>query len=231
MDARRRLAFALDVATLAESEIWLDRLSRHVGVFKVGLELFVAEGPRVIDAVHKVGAECFLDLKLHDIPQTMVRAAERAIALDVRYLTVHTAAGPTALKGIADVTSASGTLALGVTVLTSADKATLQSINVSASATEQAQHLLEMATSVGLGGFVCAAPDLTVLRPKAPEAFFVTPGIRPAGTDSHDQHRIATPGQALKNGADLLVVGRAIRDAANPVQMAESILHEIEQAA
>lgn len=230
MDARSKLAFALDVATLAEAEVWIKRLHRQVGVFKVGLELFVAEGPAVVAAVHNAGAACFLDLKLHDIPQTMARAAERALAHNVRYLTVHTAAGPAALAGVIEATRDSDMQVLGVTVLTSADTATLHAVNVSASATQQALHLLNMATSIGMTGFVCAAPDLEVLRPVAPEAFFVTPGIRASGQNAHDQRRVATPREAITGGANLLVVGRAIRDASDPVKSAERFLHEIEEA-
>ncbi len=228
MSARNKLAFALDVATLAEANVWLDRLHESVGVFKVGLELFIAEGPHIIEAVHKRGADCFLDLKLHDIPQTMARATERVMSLGVRFVTVHAAAGPTALEAVTNVTHQSETMPLAVTVLTSADTATLQAINVSASASEQALHLLRMSMSVGVRGFVCAAPDLKVLRAEANDAFFVTPGIRPAGIAAHDQRRVATPAEAIAAGSNLLVIGRAIRDAANPTKTAEAILREIE---
>ena len=230
--ARERLAFALDVATRAEAERWIERLLPSVGVFKVGLELFVSEGPAVTRAVTARGAACFLDLKLHDIPKTVGRSAERAGALGVRYLTMHASAGREAIREAASALEGTGTTLLGVTVLTSQREQDLRDAGVTRAMGEQVLALADLALSAGAGGLVCSPEECAALRAKFGAApTLVVPGIRPAGAALGDQARVATPGDAVARGASVLVVGRPIRDAADPEAAARAVLQDITNAA
>ncbi len=227
---RDRLIFPLDVTSLAEARGWIERLASEVGVFKVGLELFLAAGPDAIALVHDAGARCFLDLKLHDIPQTMARAAERAVARDVAFLTVHASAGPRALRDVHAVAHASRTRLLAVTVLTSFDATELAAIGLGAPAIA-AERLALVAIEAGITGLVCSPEEVTRLDPLVGgEGLLVVPGIRPAGAERGDQRRIATPARAIEGGADFLVVGRPIRNASDPVLAARAIAQEITAA-
>jgi orotidine-5'-phosphate decarboxylase len=226
-----RLVFPLDVPDLDEARDWVRLLSGRVGVFKVGLELFTATGPASVAVVREAGAACFLDLKLHDIPATMAGAVRRAADLGVRFLTVHTAAGPRALRAAAEAAAGSGTTLLGVTVLTSLDDDELQAIGLPAPAEAAASRLGALARQAGVPGIVCSAHELPRLRRElGPEVVLVVPGIRPAGDQPGDQRRVATPVDAVRAGADLLVVGRPIRNAADPVAAAAAIAMDIESA-
>jgi orotidine-5'-phosphate decarboxylase len=227
--ARDRLAFPLDGADLHDAGRWIDRLAPHVGVMKVGLELFVAAGPEAVRRAHASGAACFLDLKLHDIPATMAGAAARAAALGARYLTVHASAGSDALRAATKAVAGSETRVLAVTVLTSLDATALEAIGL-ASPAIAAQRLARLAIDAGAHGLVCSAHEVASLRALSPSIELVVPGIRPSGTDAGDQKRVATPEAALDAGADVLVVGRPIRDAADPVAAARAIVATIERA-
>ncbi len=218
---RERIAFPLDVADLAAASHWLDRLSSSVGVFKVGLELFTAFGPQAIAVTGD--NDCFLDLKLHDIPATMAGAAAAAATLGVRYLTIHAAAGPDALRATREAIAGSDTQLLAVTVLTSLDKSALAAIGVPNTPAQQAVALARMAADVGIDGFVCSPAEVSLLRAALPQATLVTPGIRPASAAADDQKRKATPEEALQAGSDVLVVGRPIRLAADPEGVAASL--------
>ena len=226
--ARDRLAFALDVATMRGGEKLLGRLAGEVGVVKVGLELFTAAGPDAVRAVREAGAGCFLDLKLHDIPNTMARGAHAASALGVRYLTVHAAAGPAALEATARALAPTETIPLAVTVLTSLDRAELAAAGIDADPGDLVERRARMALDAGIQGFVCAPQEAARVRELAgPDAVIVTPGIRPAGAEAGDQRRVATPAQAIRAGASILVVGRPIREAADPADAARRIVAEI----
>lgn len=227
---RDRLVFPLDVADLAEARAWISRLSGSVGVFKVGLELFVAAGPDAVRAVHDAGSRCFLDLKLHDIPATMASAAARAVAQEVAFLTVHAAAGPRALALVADVARGSETQLLAVTVLTSFDAAELAAIGLDAPASAAAR-LARVAVGSGVRGLVCSPEEATALRAiVGADGVLMVPGVRPSGADRGDQRRVATPATAILAGADYLVVGRPIREAADPRAAADAIVREIAEA-
>ncbi|HEX7477342.1 MAG TPA: orotidine-5'-phosphate decarboxylase [Polyangiales bacterium] len=229
--ACERLAFPLDVATLREAEGLIDQLSDHVGVFKVGLELFTAEGPAAVRAVHARRRRCFLDLKLHDIPTTVSRAVATARDLGVAYLTLHAANGPEALREAVAAAGAELKL-LAVTVLTSMDATALSAIGMQGPPAEAVSRLAGLATAAGIKGLVCSATECAQLREQlGPSVFLVTPGIRPAGSAVGDQRRIATAAAAIASGADLLVVGRPIRDALDPKAAAAEIVAEIERAA
>jgi orotidine-5'-phosphate decarboxylase len=226
-----RLVFPLDVPDLGEAQSWIRRLSPHVDVFKVGLELFIAAGPAAVEAVHAAERECFLDLKLHDIPATVERAVQRACGLDVRYLTLHAVNGAEALRAAVSAADGTPTRLLAVTVLTSMDAAGLADIGLPLGPAEWVEHLTRASLAAGVRGFVSSAEECVRLRQLAgPAAILVTPGIRPAGGARGDQKRVATPADAIRNGADLLVVGRPIRDAADPERAAAAIALEIERA-
>jgi orotidine-5'-phosphate decarboxylase len=229
VEAKDRVALALDVPSLAEARRLIDAVGAHVGVLKVGLELFTAAGPDAVRAVHDAGADCFLDLKLHDIPATVARAVESAARLGVRYLTVHAANGPRCLVGAA--AAAGDTRLLAVTVLTSMDAGDLEAIGLSGPPAEAVSRLATIATGAGIGGLVCSAVECAGLRAAlGPGVLLVVPGVRPAGAAASDQRRVATPARAIRDGADLLVVGRPIRDAADPAAAARAIVDEIAAA-
>ncbi|MTV25572.1 orotidine-5'-phosphate decarboxylase [Nitriliruptoraceae bacterium ZYF776] len=220
-----RIAVALDVPTLGEAEELAAALAGEVGWCKVGLELFTAHGPAAVAAIAQ-HAPVFLDLKLHDIPNTVERAAARVADLGVGLLTIHAGGGPrmveAAVRGLGDAGRV-----LAVTVLTSIGDDELAAM-AQPPAAEQVPNLARLAVDAGAPGLVCAAPDLLAVRDAVgPEPMLVTPGIRPAGADAGDQTRIATPASAIADGADLLVVGRPITRADDPVAAARAIAAEL----
>lgn len=228
-DPGSRIALALDVPDLDTAKELIDKTREHVGIFKVGLELYTAVGPAAVEAVHAVGAKCFLDLKLHDIPATMGRSTAQAASMSIAYLTVHSVAGLEALRRASD--NAGSTRLLAVTVLTSLDAAALDAIGLSGGPHHAADRLAKLAWDAGLRGFVTSAHECAGLRAMLGEkAFLATPGIRPAGSDLADQKRVMTPAGAIGAGADLLVVGRPIRDANDPTEAAADIARQVQLA-
>lgn len=225
MPARDKLAFALDEPTLRGALPLLDLVAPEVGFVKVGLELFVREGPAAVHAVRERGARVFLDLKLHDIPRTVGAAAKNAAELDVELLTVHAAGGGAMLREAVQATAGRCRI-LAVTVLTSLDMAGLASIGVPASPVDWALKLGGVAMAAGCAGLVCSAEEATAVRARHPEAYLVTPGIRTEPVQD-DQARVATPEVAIRAGADLLVVGRPIRNAPDPRAAARAIVERI----
>jgi len=227
---RSHLAFALDYPDVAAAEANAAPLAAYIGVLKVGLELFVREGARATQIGLNLGCEVFLDLKLHDIPETVERAIGNACQLGVTYLTVHASGGPRMLaQAVERVTKENVPMTLlAVTVLTSLDESDLQAIGVNRSPADQVLSLAKMAQSVGIRGFVSSAAEVGRLRSElGASAILVTPGIRPSGPASDDQKRVATPTSAIRSGSSILVVGRPIRDAKNPVAAAAAIEQEI----
>jgi orotidine-5'-phosphate decarboxylase len=226
------LIVALDVPTAAAALKLVDRLAAVVGAFKIGSELFTSAGPDVVRRVRATGAEVFLDLKFHDIPNTVARAVEAATRLDVQMLTVHTSGGLRMLEAaersageIARQLSRPAPLVLGVTVLTSLDGKELVEVGVESEVAGQVERLAGLAVKAGLGGLVCSPLEIAALRRVVPlEMLLVTPGIRPAGSESDDQKRTLTPREALAAGANRLVVGRPICAAPDPRAAAERIL-------
>lgn len=228
-DPASRIALALDVANLDSAKALIDQTREHVGTFKIGLELYTAVGPAAVEAVHAAGAKCFLDLKLHDIPATMGRSVACAASMGVAYLTVHGAAGLDSLRQASD--HAGSTRLLAVTVLTSLDTAALEAIGLSGGPRKAADRLAKLAWDAGVRGLVTSAHECASLRDAlGQEAFLVTPGIRPAGSDVGDQKRVMTPADAIEAGADLLVMGRPIRDASNPTEAASEIARQVQLA-
>jgi orotidine-5'-phosphate decarboxylase len=234
MSARDRLAFPLDYPSLDEARRGAERVVASAGVLKIGLELFVKEGPAAVRLGEELGAAVFLDLKLHDIPETVERAVASAVGLGVRYLTLHAGGGPRMLEGAAKRVEREGSKLrlLAVTVLTSLDDADLRAVGVSDGTSAQALRLAKLAVSSGVSGLVCSAAEVRELRQAlGPDIVLVTPGIRPADANkSDDQKRVGTPSSAIRDGSSLLVVGRPIRDAADPALAARRILDEIAAA-
>ncbi len=232
-DARRRLVFPLDYATLDEARRGAEKVAPAVGVLKVGLELFVREGPQAARLGSELGLDVFLDLKLHDIPQTVERAVASASTLGARYLTVHAAGGAAMLERAArEAARASSELTiLAVTVLTSLDASDLRAQGLSESPADHVVRLARVAWSAGVRGFVASPAEASALRSElGPDALIVTPGVRPSGAAALDQKRTATPKRAIHDGADMLVVGRPIRDADDPLAAARAVALEIEEA-
>jgi orotidine-5'-phosphate decarboxylase len=232
-EAREKLIVALDVPD-AESAIHLvNLLEPCCHWFKVGLELFVAAGPKVLEPLVARGHSVFLDLKFHDIPNTVAGAVRSAAGLGVRMVNVHASGGPAMLAAARDALAgfADPPKLLAVTVLTSMDQAQVNATGVERSPGEQVQLLARMCLDAGINGFVCSPEEVASLRAMTgPEGVLVIPGIRPAGGDKGDQRRIATPADALRAGASYLVVGRPITQAADPHEAAEKILAEMAAA-
>jgi len=231
--ARQRLIVALDVPDAGAASVLLDRLDDTCSWFKVGLELFVAAGPAMLEPILRRGHRIFLDLKLHDIPNTVAGAVRSAASLGVEMLTLHAAGGPAMLAAAREALA--GTAhppeLLAVTVLTSMDAAQLTATGVSKTPAEQVELLARMGLAAGIRGFVCSPQEVASLRAlTGPEGTLVIPGIRPAGGAVGDQKRIATPARALQQGASFLVVGRPITQAADPAKAAEAILEEMAAA-
>jgi len=231
--ARDRLIVALDVPRAEAALELVNQLEQTCRWFKVGLELFVAAGPAVLEPLVARGHSVFLDLKLHDIPNTVAGAVRSAASLGARMLTLHALGGPAMLsaarEAAADLQDAPELLA--VTVLTSMDQPQMDAVGLGRSPEEQVEMLARMGRAAGIRGFVCSPNEVNALRGlTGPEGVLVIPGIRPAGADKGDQKRIATPGETLLRGASYLVVGRPITQAPQPAEAAEAILREMAEA-
>ncbi|WP_242393983.1 orotidine-5'-phosphate decarboxylase [Anaeromyxobacter oryzisoli] len=223
MTPNERICAALDFPSLAAAEPFARRIAPHVGLLKVGLELFVAEGPSVVKAVAALGRPVFLDLKLHDIPNTVEGAARSAAASGASLLTVHASGGAEMVR--AAVRGAAGKVRiLAVTVLTSLDGAALDAIGLAGPPETAVVRLARLAVGAGAGGLVCSPHEVRAVRAAVgPGPLLVVPGVRPAGAAAGDQARVATPAEAVRAGADVIVVGRPLRDAADPVQAARDL--------
>ena len=194
---------ALDVPTANEALTLAKAIAPAVGAFKIGKELFVAEGPDIVRRVRDTGAAVFLDLKFHDIPNTVAKAVASAAQQDVQMLTVHASGGTAMLRAAQEAAGPDGPLVLGVTVLTSMDEQDLTELGIQKTPAEQVHHLAKLATAAGLCGLVCSPQEIAPLREVLPaEVQLVTPGIRPAGSASGDQKRVMTPADAITAGAD-----------------------------
>ncbi len=232
---RDRLILALDFSSAQACFAFLDCFetlpadARPLWV-KVGLELFLAEGPPVVRQLRARGLHVFLDLKLHDIPNTVAGAIRAVLPLAPALLTVHAGGGAAMLRAAAEAAAGSGTRLLAVTVLTSMHAAALAASGVPAEPAAQVEKLARLAAANGIGGLVCSPREAARLQAVLPEAYLVTPGVRPKGADAGDQQRTATPSEALAAGAAQLVIGRPITGAADPVAAYLGVLAEMEQS-
>lgn len=231
-DPADRLIVALDLPSARSALALVERLDGQCRWFKVGLELFVAEGPAVVRALRERGFSVFLDLKLHDIPNTVASAVRVAGRLDVSLLTVHAAGGPAMLRAAQDAAAGCpGMQLLGVTVLTSVDEEQMHASGVQGSAVSQVTRLGLLANASGLSGLVCSAQEAGRLRGElGAETLLVVPGIRPETSSLDDQRRVATPEKAIESGASMLVIGRPITGSADPASALQSILLQIDAA-
>ena len=231
----KRIIFPLDLPTLTTAMIFVDRLKDSVGVFKIGLELFTSTGPRAVGAVKERAPGCsiFLDTKFHDIPATVAGAVNSASALGVEFVTAHCSDGPGMLR--AAVEYAPKVKILGVTVLTSLSVQELQESGIDterfATPADLVLHRARVAREAGCAGVVCSGLEARAIKDELGEDFLVVvPGVRRKTDGADDQSRVTTPYEAIYNGADYVVVGRPIKKADDPAQVAADIAGEIEQA-
>ncbi|MEU7854739.1 orotidine-5'-phosphate decarboxylase [Nonomuraea sp. NPDC049141] len=217
------IAVALDAPDLETAARWAALVTPHVTTVKIGLELYLRYGPDVIASVRGAsGVQVFLDLKLHDIPNTVAGAAKAVSRLRPAILTVHAAGGPAMIR--AAVEAAPDTQIAAVTVLTSLSEADLGRIGLAGPASDAVRRLAALSVESGATALVCSPHEVVALRSEVgPEITLITPGVRPVGADSQDQARVATPEQALADGADLLVIGRPITASPDPGATAAAI--------
>ena len=216
-----KICLVLDVSSRREAMDLVRLLHEAVGMFKVGMQLFTAEGPALVREIIETGGKVFLDLKFHDIPNTVKNAAVEAARLGVSMMTIHTAGGAAMMQAVnSELRNKFGDtkpLVVGVTVLTSLDEASLQQIGVGSGMDAQVLRLARLAESSGLDGVVCSPREITMIRGAVAPGFrIVTPGIRLPTQSVDDQQRTATPHEAIAAGADFIVVGRVVTNAPNP---------------
>jgi orotidine-5'-phosphate decarboxylase len=223
-----RLIAALDVPARADADAFIARLGGVPSWVKIGLELFCAEGPRIVADYIARGLAVMLDLKLHDIPETVARATRQIAGLGAGLLTVHTGGGKAMLAAAVDATRGTSTQVLGITVLTSLDDADLDQIGARGPVDDLVRRRTELAIAAGCDGVVVSPREVAAVRALSPGGFLiVTPGVRPAGAAVADQKRVTTPREARAAGADLVVVGRPLRDVPDPAAVARQIAAEL----
>jgi orotidine-5'-phosphate decarboxylase len=224
----------LDTDSLGPAFALARRLAGAAGFFKIGSQLFTAEGPQAVEKIGKLGSSIFLDLKFHDIPNTVAGSVRAAAELPrVRLLTIHSLGGLQMMKAAKEAagTKRHSPAVLAVTILTSHDAATLQEVGISGTPATRALELAKLAQEAGVDGVVASAHEVTAIRKACgPKFLIVVPGVRPANAATNDQSRIATPADAIRAGADYLVVGRPITEASDPRAAALAIAKEMGQA-
>lgn len=213
---------AIDTPDLSHAKVMAQAVAPHVGGLKLGLEFFVANGPAGVNALGDSGLPIFLDLKLHDIPNTVGKAVAALATLEPSVLTVH-AAGGRAMLQAAKNAAPDGCKVVAVTVLTSLDAGDLGDIGLTSSPAEQVRRLADLVRSAGCDGIVCSGEEVAAAATHWPDGTFVVPGLRPTGSDTGDQKRVLTPADALARGASILVIGRPVTAAADPAEAARTI--------
>ncbi|MFN7931639.1 MAG: orotidine-5'-phosphate decarboxylase [Blastocatellia bacterium] len=239
LQPKDRIVVALDVETSAQALALVEQLRGQIGMFKIGKQLFTAAGPDIVRQIVGQGEKVFLDLKYHDIPNTVASAGVEAARLGVSIFNVHALGGSAMMRATVDAINAAAErenipqpLILAVTILTSHDQDSLHEIGLERSIQEQVIRLAELADKSGINGVVASPLEIAPLRAAIANPNFVilTPGVRPAGAALNDQKRVMTPSEAVQAGADYLVIGRPITGAENPAAAAQKIREEIEQA-
>lgn len=232
-DARNKIIFALDVATLADAERWVSLLAGRVGMFKVGKQLFTACGPDIIRMIRRRGGEVFLDLKYHDIPNTVAMATVEAARLGVTLCNLHALGGYEMMASTMDTLGrefgrGERPMVLAVTILTSSTEETLKGVGINLPLPEMVVKLALLARSAGIDGVVASPLEVPLIREACGRDFLiVTPGVRPSFAAVNDQKRIMTPAEAVRAGSDYLVIGRPIAAAADPAGACSMIVDEI----
>jgi orotidine-5'-phosphate decarboxylase len=231
MNARDRLIVAVDVPDADTAWGLIDRLGGHVGLFKIGSQLFTAAGPGFVHEIVGRGESVFLDLKFHDIPNTVAGAVSSASRLGVSLIDVHGLGGRAMLEAAVGALPAMNTRLLAITILTSHDEESLGQVGVNGSMHDSVRRLALLAREAGVDGVVASPHEVGLIRETCgPDFLIVTPGIRPAGSAAGDQVRAATPAAALRAGANYLVVGRPITSSHDPAAAADKIVAEMEAA-
>jgi len=227
--ARDKIIVALDVPTSAAALALVEELGESVRFYKIGLQLFTKTGPGLVTEIRNSGARVFLDLKFHDIPNTVEHAVRSACDLGLEMMTIHLAGGARMIRAAAAGAAGSSAIILGVTVLTSMSRGTLRELGISAAVEDQVLRLARLAVENGLSGVVASPLEISLLRQLFGAALtIVTPGIRPSWAESNDQQRTLTPAQAARAGADYLVIGRPITGHASPREAVARIIAEME---
>jgi orotidine-5'-phosphate decarboxylase len=225
--AADRIIVALDVATKEKALDLIEQLRAQISFFKIGLQLYTAEGPEIVRAIGATGANVFLDLKLHDIPNTVGLAIESAAQLEIQMLTIHLSGGEAMIRAAVSAKS-QDLLLLGVTVLTSADEQTIRQIGIPDKIENQVLRLAKLGVENGIDGIVASPHEITTLRSEFGDKIkIVVPGIRPSGSESADQKRVMTPREAIHAGADYLVIGRPIIAHSRPGEAVTKILQDL----
>jgi orotidine-5'-phosphate decarboxylase len=227
--AKEKIIVAVDAPDASSALRLVEPLADEGCLFKIGLQLFTAEGPSIVSHLQSTGARIFLDLKFHDIPNTAREAVHSAVGLGVDMTTIHLCGGPQMVSESVAAADESNTLVLGVSVLTSMNDEALRAVGFPHSAVEQVLHLAEMGLQFGLRGIVASPLEIRPLREKfGSRLVIVTPGVRPVGSDVGDQKRIMTPSDALRAGADYLVIGRPITGSPSPLESLREIAAEMQ---
>jgi orotidine-5'-phosphate decarboxylase len=232
-EAVKKIIFAMDVKEFSDVELWAELLSKHVGMFKVGKQLYTACGPAAVRMIQKCGGEIFLDLKYHDIPNTVAMATLEAANLGVKLCDLHALGGHEMMSKTMETldknfSAVERPKVLAITVLTSSNEETLRGIGINLSVPEMVVKLAKLAQTAGVDGVVASPQEVGLIREACGKDFLVvTPGVRPAFASTDDQKRIMTPSDAVKAGSDYLVIGRPIAAAENPVGAAQAIVDEI----
>jgi orotidine-5'-phosphate decarboxylase len=223
-----KIIIALDVPDTDGALRLLDSLGESPSVVKIGLELFTSQGPSVVKAVQSRGCQVFLDLKFHDIPNTVAHAVKSAAGLGVAMTTLHASGGPVMMEAAAKAATGSDLLILAVTVLTSMDSPQLSSIGINVEPKEQVLRLAGLACASGIGGIVCSPLEVAAIRESLGNGLrIVTPGVRPSWASAGDQKRVMTPSEAVKAGSDWLVIGRPITAAESPKEAYAKVIAEL----
>ena len=226
--AADKIIVALDVATKAQALALVEQLRDKISFFKIGLQLYTAQGPEIVRAVLATGVKVFLDLKLHDIPNTVARAVESASSLGVQMLTIHLSGGSEMIRAATGVRTNNMSI-LGVTVLTNANDQTLRETGISDTFDKQVVRLAKLGIENGIDGMVASPHEIKSLRAEFGDKIkIVVPGIRPSWSEPGDQKRFMTPREAIEAGADYLVIGRPITAHKNPREAVERILREFQ---
>lgn len=232
-DARQKIIFALDTGDFAHVQYWAETLAGRVGMFKIGKQLYTACGPAAVRMIQKFGGEVFLDLKFHDIPNTVAMASLEAARLGVKLFNLHALGGYEMMARTVDALDnefkgAERAKVLAVTILTSSSDETLRQVGIDKPVAEMVVRLAELAQRAGIDGVVASPQEIPLIRRACGDDFLiVTPGVRPAFAALNDQKRVMTPAEAVRAGGDYLVIGRPIGDAPDPAAAAEMILEEI----
>jgi len=232
---KEKIIFALDVEHFREAQHWVGLLKDHVGMFKVGKQLFTHAGPKVIDMIRQKGQKAFLDLKFHDIPNTVARAGEEATKLNVSMFDLHALGGSEMMRKTAEASRAaakglgiSRPLILAVTILTSMDEDTLKAVGIQGPIPDEVGRLALLSMEAGVDGVVASPQEIGIIRAKCGRKFIiVTPGIRLPSDRRDDQKRTLSPKEAIAAGADYLVIGRPIKEAKDPIEAVKKIIEDI----